>query len=129
MTDPEIWELARVGRWKRLPAQTAIIREGDAGKNLFFLAKGKVKVTKSGRLLDIVNEGEFFGDMGYVRASVLVRQATVETLGDVLVAEFDEGVLRAMSTGCQLSLMRALLETLADRLALADNRIVQPRAN
>ena len=129
MTDPEIWELARAGRWKRCPAQTAIIKEGDTGKNLFFLAKGKVKVTKGGRLLDIVNEGEFFGDMGFVRARVLVRQATVETLGDVLVAEFDEGVLRAMSTGCQLNLMRALLETLADRLAIADSRIVQPRAN
>jgi serine/threonine protein kinase len=129
MTDPEIWELARAGHWRRLPGQTGIIKEGDADKNLYFLAKGNVKVTKSGRLLDVVNEGEFFGEMGYIRTSALVRQATVEAFGDVLVGEFDDTKLRAMSNGCQLSLMRALVETLADRLAVADSRIVQPRTN
>ncbi len=129
MSDPEIWEVARAGDWKRLPAQATIIKEGDAGKSLFFLAKGKVKVTKSGLLLDIVNEGDFFGEMGYVGSNVLVRQASVETLGEVVIGEFDDGLLRAMSTGCQLNLMRALVETLADRLALADSRIVQPRAD
>jgi eukaryotic-like serine/threonine-protein kinase len=129
MTDPEIWELARAGRWKRLPAQSAVLREGDTDKNLYFLATGNVKVTKSGRLLDIVNQGEFFGEMGYIRSSVQVRQATVETFGDALVCEFDDAKLRAVSKGCQLNLMRALVETLADRLALADSRIVQPRAN
>lgn len=129
MSDPEIWEVARAGQWKRLPAQAAIIKEGDAGNSLFFLAKGNVKVTKSGLLLDIVDEGDFFGEMGYVRSNVLVRQATVETLGEVLIGEFDDALLRAMSTGCQLNLMRALVETLTDRLALADSRIVEPRAN
>ncbi len=125
LNDPEIWELVKAGRWIRLPAQSAIIRENDPHQNLYFLAKGDIKVTKQGRLLNIIGPGEFFGEMSYIRGGELPRQATVESLTELVLAEFESKTLERLSDRCQLRFMRALVRNLVDRLALADTRIVQ----
>ncbi|MBI2319581.1 MAG: protein kinase [Betaproteobacteria bacterium] len=142
LNDAEIWELVQAGRWARLPARSAIIRENDFGQSLFFLAKGDVKVTKQGRLLNIIGAGECFGEMSYIRDGEIPRHASVESMSEVIVAEFQSDALARMmsevivaefqsdalarmSTGCQLHFMRALVRNLAERLALADTRISQ----
>jgi serine/threonine protein kinase len=119
----EIWELVNAGRWTRLHARTEIVRENDAGRSLFFLAQGDVKVTQAGRLLNVIGAGEFFGEMGYICAGDQPRQATVESMTEVILAEFEDTALDHMSKPCHGSFMRALVRNLADRLALADIRI------
>jgi eukaryotic-like serine/threonine-protein kinase len=123
-TDPEIWELAQASRWSRLPARTKLVQEGQPGKTLFFLAEGEVKVTKLGRLLNIFRGGECVGEMSYIKRGALPRNATIEALTEIVVAEFggadDESRLGAST---QSKLMSALLNALADRLAFADERI------
>jgi hypothetical protein len=123
LSDPEIWELVHAGRWVRLPARSVIIREDEPGRTLYFLAKGQLKAIKQGHLLDTVVEGECFGEMAYIRGGEMPREATVESLTDVIVAEFDSDALERMSPGCERQFMRALVRTLADRLSLADTRI------
>jgi len=123
LNDAEIWELVQAGRWSRLPAQSLIIREGNPGQTLFFLAQGQLKVTKQGQLLNIIGAGEFFGEMTYIRDGEIPRQATVESLTDAVIAEFESAALKRMSDSCQHQLARALLRTLVDRLALANVRI------
>lgn len=125
LNDAEIWELVQAGRWRRLPAQSLIIQEGAPGETIFFLAEGRLKVTKQGHLLDIIGSGECFGDMSYIRGGEIPRQATIESLSDVVIAEFDSAKLAGMSDRCQHRLARALLRTLVERLALADLRISQ----
>jgi hypothetical protein len=49
-----------------------------AGKDAVFLARGEVKVTKGGRLLNLVNPVEYFGEMAYMWGGALPRHATVE---------------------------------------------------
>lgn len=124
-SDAEIWELVQAGRWKRLAAQSLIIKENSPGQTIFFLAKGQLKVTKQGHLLDIIGAGEYFGEMGYIQGGKMPRQATVEAMADVVIAEFDNAKLASMSDSCQHRLARAVLHTLVDRLALADLRISQ----
>jgi len=123
-SDPEIWELVNCTNWTRIPARSTIVTEDQPGQSLFFLAQGEVKVTKAGRLLSILRSGECFGEMGYIKAGETPRHATVEAMTDVVVAEL--GAAEA-STGvgyfAQSHLMRALLNTLVDRLAFADSRI------
>jgi eukaryotic-like serine/threonine-protein kinase len=123
LSDAEIWELVQAGRWMRLHAQTIILRENDPGQSMFFLAKGDIKVTQSGRLLNVIGSGECFGEMGYISGGDLLRQATVESMTDVVLAEFEAAALDQMSKSCHSSFMRALVRNLADRLALADVRI------
>jgi CRP-like cAMP-binding protein len=123
LSEAEIWELVEAGRWSRLHARAEIVREGNPGRSMFFLAQGDVKVTQSGRLLNVIGQGEFFGEMGYVSGGDQPRQATVESMTEVIVAEFEDTALDAMSKPCHSSFMRALVRNLVDRLALADLRI------
>lgn len=123
LSEAEIWELVDAGRWSRLHARAEIVREGNPGRSMFFLAQGDVKVTQSGRLLNVIGQGEFFGEMGYVSGGDQPRQATVESMTEVIIAEFEDTALDAMSKPCHSSFMRALVRNLVDRLALADLRI------
>jgi hypothetical protein len=127
LTDAELWELARIGAWHRVAPHTAIIREGEVGDSLFLLAEGEAKVTLQGKLLDVLRGGELLGEMAYVRGEAARRQATVEVTQDALVAEFPRSGLERLPPGCQLQLARALLRTLADRLAFANARVSAAR--
>ncbi|MDA0224924.1 MAG: serine/threonine-protein kinase [Proteobacteria bacterium] len=123
LSDAELWELAHAGRWFRVPAKTAIVSEDEPGTSFFFLATGQVKVIRGGRLLNLVDESECFGEMAFIRGGELPRHATVEAFTDVLLAEFAPEALEKMSLGAQLQLTRALVRNVVDRLALANSRI------
>jgi serine/threonine protein kinase len=123
LSEAEIWELVHAGRWSRLHARSEIVRENDRGRSMFFLAQGDVKVTQAGRLLNVIGTGEFFGEMGYICGGDQSRQATVESMTEVILAEFEDSALDDMGKSCHSSFMRALVRNLADRLALADVRI------
>ena len=103
----------------------AVVIEGVAGQSLFFLAHGQAKVTKAWRLLNLLNAGECFGEMAYVKAGALPRQATVESMSDTVLAEFEAQALEKTSLNCRLQLANALLHSMVDRLALANERMAR----
>jgi eukaryotic-like serine/threonine-protein kinase len=123
--DAELWELVQAGRWERVAPRQSIVREGESGNTLFFLASGQVKVTKQGKLLSVLSAGECFGEMAYVKAGGVPRQATVEAMTDTIVAEFDSSALLKTSMNCQLQLSSALLHLLVERLSLANERMTR----
>jgi serine/threonine protein kinase len=125
LSDAELWELTHAGRWTRIAARQAIIRENEPGQSFFFLAQGQVKVTLEGRLLNTIGDGECFGEMAYIRGGEMPRHATVEAMTGILLAEFEPAALARMSLGAQLQLTRALVRNLVDRLDLANARLAQ----
>ncbi len=125
LSDAELWELARAGRWMRVEKGKVIVKENEPGQSFFFLARGEVKVTRGGRLLNLINPSECFGEMAYIWGGALPRHATVESMTELLLAEFDPVALGAMSPGAQLHLTRALARNLVDRLALANTRLTR----
>jgi eukaryotic-like serine/threonine-protein kinase len=122
LADSELWELARAGKWARLAKGKQIVKEKEKGTSFFFLASGQAKVTRGGRLLNMVGDAEFFGEMAYI-AGGEARHATVESHTELLLAEFLPAALEKMSLGAQLQLTRALVRNVSDRLALANTRI------
>jgi serine/threonine protein kinase len=120
LADTELWELARSATWSRVPANSTVLRENDKGKGLFFLGKGQAKVIRQGRVLNMIGEGECFGEMAYIRAGRLPRRATVESMTELLIAEFEPDAVTRMSLGAQLYLTRAVVRNLVDRLELAN---------
>jgi eukaryotic-like serine/threonine-protein kinase len=125
LADSEIWELARAGRWRRVPKGKLIVEEDVKGHSFFFLAKGDAKVTKKKKLLNMVNGGECFGEMAYIGGGEQPRHATVEAMTELLLAEFEPAALEKMSMGAQLQLTRALVRNVTDRLALANVRLAR----
>jgi serine/threonine protein kinase len=124
LADAEIWELVNAGKWRRVDKGRTILRENEKGRSFFFLAEGEVKVTKGGRLLNVINHSECFGEMAYIWGGEVPRHATVESMTPLLLCEFEPEALRAMSGGAQLQLTRALVRNLVDRLVLANTRII-----
>jgi CRP-like cAMP-binding protein len=129
LNEAEMWELVRAGRWMRVPAETPIVREGDPGRSLFFLGAGSAKVTKGGKLLGTMEAGACFGEMAYIKDGGLPRQATIETMSDAVVAEFDSDLLRETSIHCRLQLTTALLHMMVDRLAIMNERLLKATAS
>ncbi len=127
LADAEIWELVKAGKWTRVDKAKIIVRENREGTSFFFLAEGEVKVTRGGRLLNLVNHGECFGEMAYIWGGELPRHATVESMTRLLLAEFEPAALAKMSGGAQLQLTRALVRNLVDRLVLANTRATATR--
>ena len=125
LNDAEFWELAHAGKWSRMAKGRIILRENMPGTSFFFLAKGEAKVTLGGKLLNMVNEGECFGEMAYIRGGEEPRHATIEAMTDLIVAEFEPETLEQMSVGAQLHLTRALVRNTVDRLQLANTRIAR----
>jgi len=123
LSDADFWELASAGKWSRASKGAIIIREADAGHSFFFLAKGEARVTRGARLLNTINEGECFGEMGYIRGGEEPRHATVQAVSELLLAEFQPETLEKMGHQAQLHLTRALVRNVVDRLVLANLRI------
>jgi tRNA A-37 threonylcarbamoyl transferase component Bud32 len=123
LSDAEFWELVGAGQWSRVEKGRAIVKEDTRGQSVFFLAKGQAKVTKQGRLLNMINEGECFGEMAFIRGGEEPRHATVESMTEVVLAEFQPETLDKMSQSAQLHLTRALVRNVVERLALANTRI------
>lgn len=125
LDDAEIWEMVHAGRWKRVAAGTPIVREGEIGSSLYFLGSGSARVLKQGRLLNVLQTGEYFGEMAYIKGGSMPRQATAEATSEALLAEFEPQALRQVSTNCQLHLTTALLHSLVERLALSNERLAR----
>jgi serine/threonine protein kinase len=125
LSDAEFWELAAAGKWSRLEKGKTIVTEDTPGQSFYFLAKGRAKVTKQARLLNMIKEGECFGEMGFIRGGEEPRDATVEATTEVVLAEFEPGILEKMSQSAQLHLTRALVRNVVERLALANTRLAR----
>jgi serine/threonine protein kinase len=125
LSDMELWDLARAGDWARVPANATIVRENTKGKSFYFIGRGQAKVTMQGRLLNMINEGECFGEMAWIRGGDMMRHATVDSMTELLVAKFRPEALAKMELSAQLHLTRALVRNLVDRLDLANTRLAR----
>ena len=85
----------------------------------------RTRVTRGGRLLNTLDERECFGEMAYIRGGSIPRHATVESVSELLLAEFDPATLAKMSVSAQLHLTRALVRNLVDRLEVANTRMAR----
>jgi voltage-gated potassium channel len=84
-----IADLVTMLRARTVPAGTTIIRQGDRGDAMYFIASGAVDVVSTGGKLRL-EEGEFFGEMALLSREP--RSATVTAVGatDLLVLDADD---------------------------------------
>ncbi len=122
-SDVDLWQVVRISTWSRHPAGATLIREGDAGRSFFILAAGQVRVTKSGRLLNVLNTGECFGEMSYLGTSDTHRSATIIALTDITLIEIVDEALEQSTESCRSRFNAAFLALLVARLESANIRV------
>ena len=122
-TDAELWEVARISAWRHAAAGEHLMREGENGDFFCVLAEGQVKVTKKGKLLNLLRAGEPFGEMAYLSKHDAVRGADVTVMTDADIISVPTGMLAQASDGCRHKFDRAFMEILVERLAMANLRL------
>jgi serine/threonine protein kinase len=121
--DVALWEVVRIGSWKKIPAGTVIMREGDHGDSFYLLIAGEVSVTLSGTLLNTVKPGGCFGEILYFTDRPERRTTTITTNTEVTVIEIKATALRAATDGCQVAFNKAFMRVLIERLMQANVRL------
>ena len=122
-TEPELWEVVRVGEWERVPAGTEIVREGELGDFFCVLVEGEARVTKNRKLLTVLNAGECFGEMAYLSFDRRERGATVTASKDSHIMRVRIADLEQASVNCRGNVDRAFIGILVERLNLANTRL------
>ncbi len=109
---------------KKIPANTILFNEGDAGEEMFIIQTGRVKISKRIRgvekTLATLEKGEFFGEMAILNDKP--RSATAETLEDCDMLVIDRKTFDALIRGNSEIAVR-FIKRLADRLREANDQM------
>ncbi len=122
-TDSDIWELIRACDWHKYPANTHIITEGEEDHSFYIVLSGVVKVEKNGQQLDSLQEGDCFGEMGYLAKAK--RSASVIAKTDVSLIQVNSSTLDRAAEGTQLRFLKVFVKTLIGRLADTSSILTQ----
>jgi CRP-like cAMP-binding protein len=109
----ELREIASVADEIVVPAGTVLAREGKSGRELVIIVEGAAEVTKRGRKINEVGDGDFVGEIAVVTDTP--RTATVKTTQPthaLVLTRRDFKTLMKRVPTIQLK----VLETLARRL-------------
>ena len=108
---------------KKLNAGDVLFNEGDKGDVMYLIRDGKVKITKGRgddeKVLAVLKEGDFFGEMAIIDGSPRSASATATTPVTMLV--IDKETFKAKIK--ENPLIEYVLETLSRRLRNADEQI------
>ena len=122
-SDGELWEVARISAWQAARAGETVMREGETGDFFCILAEGQVKVTKKGKLLNLLSVGECFGEMAYLQKTGRARSADVSVMADAKIISVPTAKLAQASEACQHKFDRAFMQILVERLSMANIRL------
>ncbi len=122
-SDVEIWEVVRFSEWRSVEPGDIIMHDGEPGDFFCFLADGELKVTKNGKILNLLTAGDCFGEMAVISKGAQIRGADVSALTEAKIITVRGETLRRASEACRMHFYQSFLEVLANRLALANQRL------
>ena len=121
-TEPEIQEVLQASCWQNYSDGAFIITEGDVDDSFYILIEGAVVVTKGERTISTLNQGDCFGEMGYVAKTK--RTATICAQGPVSLLKVKSTLMGQASVECQLKFNKVFLITLTKRLSHANEKLL-----
>lgn len=110
-------------KMKTIPEETILFLENEPGDSLFVISKGRVRLSSIIRgqeyIIDVLNEGEIFGEMSMLDKSVRMASAVTETESTVLN-------LRAEDLVDELgaAVLQKIFESLARRIWFSHQRLI-----
>jgi eukaryotic-like serine/threonine-protein kinase len=126
--DAELWEVLRGAVWETHSRDENLLLEGEVGQAFFIIVTGQVKVVKDGKLLNVLKEGDCFGEMAYLSGAQHARRsASIISVSEVQLLKIQSAQLESLSEGCQLRFNREFLRTLIERLTWTSSVLAQFR--
>ena len=123
--DVALWELMRLGHWRRLDRGTVLMRENTPGDSFCILLEGQVGVSRQGWSLSTLTPGVTLGEMTYLRPDNRVRTATAVAETEVLVLKVRNPALRGASDDLQSCFDKAFIKLLVGRLIATNEQLAE----
>jgi eukaryotic-like serine/threonine-protein kinase len=125
--DSDLWEVLRGAIWENHSREKNLLHEGDIGHAFYVIVAGQVKVVKDDKLLNVLKEGDCFGEMAYLSGGETKRTASIFSVSEVQLLKIQDVQLERLSEGCQLRFNRQFLRTLVERLAWTSTVLAQTK--
>jgi len=110
----ELGDVAELADELSVPAGTALMREGESGREFVVLVEGTVKVTRKGRKVAELGDGDFVGEIALV--ADVPRTATVVASSPLrMLVVSDRAFQRLLRQ--QPALAAKVMRSLGERLA------------
>jgi serine/threonine protein kinase len=123
--DVVLWELMRLGKWRRLERGTVLMRENTPGDSFCILIEGQVSVSRQGWNLSTLGPGVTLGEMTYLRPDNRTRTATAVAETEVLVLKIRNPALREASEDLQSRFDKAFIKLLVGRLIATNEQLAE----
>ncbi len=128
-TDVELEEFLNLADPTMYLAGEIIVKQGDPGNAMFYVADGKCRVVRrrDGDLveLDRLDAGDIFGEVALF--DHLPRSADVQAVTDCILLKVNEGVLRALAgffPAAAFKLLLGIAREMSNRLRRTSSRYV-----
>ncbi|GHG93548.1 cyclic nucleotide-binding domain-containing protein [Comamonas sp. JC664] len=129
LTQGQLAKVAQVGHFRAFPAGAFLFREGETGQEMFVIAEGKVRISKSvpgigEEALAILEPGQYFGEMAVIEDSPRSADAIAHVSCSVWVIERSQ-LDQLMFTDKDLAyvLLWTFVRTLSERLRETNEKI------
>ena len=123
--DVALWELMRLGNWRRLPHGTVLMRENTPGDSFCVIIEGHVTVSRQNWNLSTLGPGVTLGEMTYLRPDNKLRTATAVAESEVLVLKVRNPALREASEDLQSRFDKAFIKLLVGRLIATNEQLAE----
>ncbi|MDH5425151.1 MAG: serine/threonine-protein kinase [Gammaproteobacteria bacterium] len=125
--EEEVDGVHKVCQWYNYHAGQAIVNEGSTDDGFYILALGSVDIRKGTILLDTLNAGECFGEMGVLND--VPRSASVVAKSFILLMKITAEALESTSASCQMQFYKKFAQTLSQRLVSSNERCIESTLN
>jgi serine/threonine protein kinase len=122
--DSLLWEVIEHAQFRRTVQGDVIMREGELGDVFYIVLAGEIRVTKGGRLINLLTTGSALGEMSYILEGHVARSATCVSFTDAILLQISDDWLRNASVACRGMFERTFMRQLAVRLIDANVRLV-----
>jgi CRP/FNR family cyclic AMP-dependent transcriptional regulator len=131
LSNNELMALATFSRERSYPGGGVIFSEGDAGREMFVVLEGRVRISKfipggGEEALAILERGDFFGEMALIDGQPRSADARAHT-GPVTVLALDEATIKEVLTvdpEASLEFLQLLCRLVAKRLREIDEKVI-----
>ncbi|CAN7387892.1 protein kinase [Acidovorax sp. LjRoot74] len=123
--DVALWELMRLGSWRRLEQGTVLMRENTPGDSFCILIEGQVAISRQGWNLSTLGPGVTLGEMTYLRPENKMRTASAVAETEVLVLKVRNPALREASEDLQSRFDKAFIKLLVGRLIATNEQLAE----
>lgn len=126
LTDAELDEILLIAEERMIPKGGHVFKQGDLADAMFFIAKGRVQITKDAHVLAALGTGEVLGELSLFGGGHK-RSASAQAESDVVVVRIPSRPFRKLLEVWNVGAMKIvcnLTEQLTDRLVAVSEKLV-----